>query len=158
MLKNLKNLPKVSCFDILSQITPSISLKFKTKLYDDDDDIKSSNNVMEIKNGKVLRGNLEKGSLGDGTKGILQRVCNDFGNRSAANYIDNLQNIITEFMKTNGYSVGISDLIANKKRNRYNLTKLMKKNKRLKHLFNRLIWVYLKIIQLKQIVKNLKIK
>ena len=116
-VKELEKLTKVSCFDILSQITPSISLKFKTKLYDDDDDIKSSNNVMEIKNGKVLRGNLEKGSLGDGTKGILQRVCNDFGNRSAANYIDNLQNIITEFMKTNGYSVGISDLIANKKTN-----------------------------------------
>ena len=28
-------------------------------------------------------------------------------------YIDNLQNIVTEFMKSNAYSVGISDLIAN---------------------------------------------
>ena len=32
--------------------------------------------------------------------------------RASADFIDNLQNIITEYMKYNAYSVGISDLIA----------------------------------------------
>ena len=65
---------------------------------------------MEIKNGEVLRGHVDKGILGDGTKGILHRDCNDYGNIAAAKYVDGLQNIVTEFMKTNAYSVGISDL------------------------------------------------
>ena len=32
---------------------------------------------------------------------------------AASNFIDDLQNIVTEYMKTSAYSVGISDLIAN---------------------------------------------
>ena len=32
----------------------------------------------------------------------------------SADFIDNIQNIITEYMKTSAYSVGISDLIADK--------------------------------------------
>ena len=36
---------------------------------------------------------------------------------ASADFIDNLQNIITEYMKTSAYSVGISDLIANKETN-----------------------------------------
>ena len=34
---------------------------------------------------------------------------------ASANFIDNLQNIVTEYMKYNSYSVGISDLIADDK-------------------------------------------
>ena len=64
-----------------------------------------------MNNGEVIRGNIDKGILGDGTKGILHRVCNDYGNIEAAKYVDGLQNIVTEFMKTNAYSVGISDLL-----------------------------------------------
>jgi DNA-directed RNA polymerase beta' subunit len=56
---------------------------------------------------------MDKDVLGAGTKGLLQRVCNDFGNLAASNFIDDLQNIITEYMKTSAYSVGISDLISN---------------------------------------------
>ena len=104
----------VSPFNILTQITPPISLKYKNKQFADGEDFKSSNNVLEIKNGEVIRGHIDKGILGDGTKGILHRVCNDYGNIAAAKYVDGLQNIVTEFMKTNAYSVGISDLIANR--------------------------------------------
>ena len=78
---------------------------------------KTSNNVLEITNGKYVRGQLEKGVLGDGSKGLIHRICNDFSNIESANFIDNLQNIVTEYMKTSAYSVGISDLIANEKTN-----------------------------------------
>ena len=72
----------VTPFSILSHITPNISLKYKTKLLDDKEDVSTSNHVLEIKNGEVIRGQLEKGILGDGTKGILHRVCNDHGNNA----------------------------------------------------------------------------
>ena len=114
---NFSTKETISNFEILTQIMPLFSLKYKTKRFDDNDDFATSNNVLEIKDGKYIRGNMEKGVLGDGSKGLLQRIYNDFSPLNSANFVDNLQNIVTEFMKYNGYSVGISDLIANAETN-----------------------------------------
>ena len=103
---------KITNFDILSQILSPITLKYKTSLFDDDPD---PNNVMEIRNGKYIRGQMEKSTLGSTTKGIIHRICNDFGNMQASLFIDDLQNVVTEYMKTSSFSVGISDLIADRK-------------------------------------------
>ena len=111
----LKDKKEFSSFEILSQIMPPLTLKYKTKLFEDSDDFGTSNNVLEIRNGKYIRGQIEKSTLGSTTKGIIHRVCNDFGNMQAADFIDNLQNVITEYMKSSSFSVGISDLISNKK-------------------------------------------
>jgi DNA-directed RNA polymerase II subunit RPB1 len=107
----------ITCFDILTQILPPFTMKYKTKRFGDKDDFKTSNNVLEIINGTYVRGQLEKGVLGDGTNGLIHRICNDFGNVAALDFVDNLQNIVTEYMKLSGYSVGVSDLIANKTTN-----------------------------------------
>jgi len=116
---DVDKLPKkhISNFNILSQILPPFTLRYKTKRFGDKEDYKTSNNVLEIVNGKYVRGQLEKGVLGDGTNGLIHRICNDYGNREAIDFVDNLQNIVTEYMKTSGYSVGVSDLIANKATN-----------------------------------------
>jgi len=116
---DVDNLPSnnISNFNILSQILPSFTLKYKTKRYNDGEDYKTSNNVLEINNGKYIRGQLEKGVLGDGTNGLIHRICNSYGNKKSIEFVDDLQNIITEYMKTSGYSVGVSDLIANKQTN-----------------------------------------
>jgi DNA-directed RNA polymerase II subunit RPB1 len=113
---DVDKLPKkdISCFNILSQILPPFTLRYKTKRFGDKEDYKTSNNVLEIVNGKYVRGQLEKGVLGDGTNGLIHRICNDYGNRASIDFVDNLQNIVTEYMKKSGYSVGVSDLIANK--------------------------------------------
>ena len=105
----------ISNFEILSQILAPITLKLKTKLFDEEEDYATSNNVLEIRNGKYIRGQLEKSCLGASTMGIIHRICNDFGNMQSSNFIDDLQNIITEYMKTSCFSVGISDLIADTK-------------------------------------------
>ena len=105
----------ITNFDILTQILPSLTMKYKTKLYDEDEDYETSNNILEIRNGKYIRGQMEKSVLGSTTKGILHRICNDFGNMQNSHFVDDLQNIITEYMKTSSFSVGISDLIADKK-------------------------------------------
>ena len=99
---------KITSFDVLSQILPKISLHYKI-----DEDDNDANKTLEISNGEFVRGHLEKGCLGATTRGILHRICNDFGNRTCSDFIDNFQNIITEYMKTTSYSVGISDLISN---------------------------------------------
>lgn len=116
---DVDKLPKnnISSFNILSQVLPPFTLKYKTKRFGDKDDYKTSNNVLDITNGVYSRGQLEKGVLGDGTNGLIHRICNDFGNKEAVNFVDNLQNIVTEYMKMSGYSVGVSDLIANKATN-----------------------------------------
>lgn len=107
----------ISSFDLLSQIMPPLSLYYKTKLFLDSDAMDTSNRVLEIKNGQYLRGHMEKSVLGGGSKGLLHRICNDFGNFAASDFIDDLQNIITEYMSSSAYSVGISDLISNEKTN-----------------------------------------
>ena len=114
-MKELRNKPRISNFDILSQITPPISLKYKNKLFEDNEDPAISNNVLEIYNGKYIRGRADKGVFMSGTKGILNRICNDFGNMACSNYIDDLQQIINEYMKTSAFSVGVSDLVSDKK-------------------------------------------
>ena len=105
----------ISNFDILSQIMPPLTMQYKTKLYGDAEDYGTSNNVLEIRNGKYVRGQMEKSVLASTTKGIIHRIYNDFGNLASTDFIDNLQNVITEYMKSSAFSVGISDLIANKK-------------------------------------------
>ena len=105
-------LTDITSFQILSQILPPMTLKYKTNRFNDKDDFKTSNSVLEIVNGEYLRGQMEKGVLGNGSNGMIHRICNDFGNKEAMRFIDNLQNIVTEYMKTSAYSVGISDLIS----------------------------------------------
>ena len=109
LLKNTTN-----SFDVLSQIVPPLTSKQKTNLFSDKDDPATSNGIVEIKHGHYVRGQLEKGIIGSTTKGLLHRIVNDYTNETCVRFIDNLQNVITEYMKTCSFSVGISDLIANK--------------------------------------------
>lgn len=117
LLKEAEKDGGITNFDILTQIMPPLSMKYKTKAFKDDDDAKTSNAVIEIRNGQYIRGQMDKSVLGAGTKGLLQRVCNDFGNMASAKFIDDLQNVVTEYMKSSAFSVGISDLISDQKTN-----------------------------------------
>lgn len=101
--KLAENKDHLTSFDVLSQILPDMTLKYK-----------KDDNVMEIRNGKYVSGQLEKSMLGASTKGIIHRIYNDYGPFAATNFIDDLQQVVTEYMKTSSFSVGISDLIANK--------------------------------------------
>ena len=84
--------------------------------------------LLEIINGKYIRGQLEKGVFGDTSKGLLQRVCNDFTNMESKKFIDNIQNIVTEYMKSDSFSVGVSDLIADNETNKKDNIIISKKN------------------------------
>lgn len=118
---------KISSFEILSQIMPPLSIQYKTDRFDQ---------VIEIKNGKYIRGQLDKSILGARTKGLIQRTCNDFGNMTASDFIDDLQNIVTEYMKSSAYSVGISDLISDNKTNQSIIQVITDKKKDVKKLID----------------------
>lgn len=107
---------EVSNFELISQIMPPLTLKYKTKLWDADkkEDPAVSNNILEIYNGRYIRGQIDKSVMGGGSKGIIHRICNDYGKQAAADFIDNMQNIVTEYMKVSSYSVGVSDLMSNR--------------------------------------------
>lgn len=128
----------IDSFQILSQIMPPLSLNYKTKRFGDKEDPKTSNNILDIKNGNYIKGQMEKGVLGDTTKGLIQRIYNDFGYTAVADFIDNLQNIITEYMKTSSYSVGISDLIADTKTNDAIATAINSKKMDVKNLIDQI--------------------
>ena len=90
----------ITNFDILSQILPPLSLNQG-----------KDPRKVEIINGKIIKGQLDKSALADGKAGIIHRICNDFGNMAAVSFIDDLQNIVTDYMKISAYSVGVSDLL-----------------------------------------------
>ena len=137
LLENIKEKGGITNFDIMSQIMPPLSMKYKTKAFKEDkDDPKTSNGVLEIKNGKYIRGQMDKSVLGAGTKGLLQRVCNDFGNMASAKFVDDLQNVVTEYMKSAGFSVGISDLISDQKTNDEIIQVITKKKTDVKNLID----------------------
>jgi DNA-directed RNA polymerase II subunit RPB1 len=127
---------EITSFDILSQIMPPITMKYKTKLFGDEEEYSKSNNVLEIVAGKYVRGQMEKGVLGGGGKGLLQRVCNYYGNMASADFVDDLQNVVTEYMKTSAFSVGISDLIADKETNEKIAQTITNKKKDVKNLID----------------------
>jgi DNA-directed RNA polymerase II subunit RPB1 len=129
----------VTNFDVLSQILPPLTLKYKKRQFGEknpNEDYATSNNVVEIRNGRMMRGQIDKSVLGGGGVGLIQRVCNDFGNCAASDFIDGLQNIITEYMKSHAYSVGISDLIANKTTNTQIVDVITKKKTEVKNLID----------------------
>jgi DNA-directed RNA polymerase II subunit RPB1 len=127
---------RITSFQILSQIMPAFTMKYKTKGFGENDDFATSPGVLEIVDGKYLRGQLDKDVLGGGSNGLITRTCNDFGNMAASDFIDNLQNIVTEYMKGSAYSVGISDLIANRSTNELITQSITAKKKEVKNLID----------------------
>jgi DNA-directed RNA polymerase beta' subunit len=139
LLETIEKNGSLSNFDILSQIMPPLSMKYKTNAFKEDkDDKATSNAIIEIRNGNYIRGQMDKSVLGSRTKGLLQRVCNDFGNMASAKFIDDLQNVITEYMKSSAFSVGISDLISDKKTNDDIVKVITKKKTDVKNLIDQI--------------------
>jgi len=136
-ISSIKKNKEITNFEILSQILPPITMKFGNKWFSDSgEDMNTSNHVIEISNGKYIRGQMEKNVFGGGGNGLLQRICNYYGNMASADFVDNLQNIVTEYMKTSSYSVGISDLIANKETNEQIAETITNKKKEVKNLID----------------------
>ncbi len=135
---------KITNFELLSEIIPPMSTKFKNKQFDVDDDKKTSNNIVEIVNGVYKRGQMDKGVLGGGSKGLIQSIFNDFSHRSSSDFIDNLQFLVNDYMKVSSYSVGVSDLIADGNTNT-KITDVMSSKK--KEVYNLIDQLHLSVFE-----------
>jgi len=97
---------------VLSELLSHINVEMGNKLFDSDKDSKESDNYV-----KIVEGNIEQGVI-DGdiymkpSKGIIHVTYNDYGPKDTIALLDALQNTIENFLVLNGFSVGISDLIA----------------------------------------------
>jgi len=123
---------EITSFELLSEILPPLSAKFSNGQPVTED----GNNVINIVAGKFLKGQIDKSVLGSGTKGIIQTIFNDFGFDAATRFINNLQDVVTDYMKSSSYSVGISDLIANKETNDKIAETILQKKKAVINLIN----------------------
>lgn len=71
-----------------------------------------SEDKMRIVDGILKTGIMDKSILGTKENGLIHVIVNDLGTKSAQLFLDDCQRLITNFMLKSGYSVGISDLIA----------------------------------------------
>ena len=98
-LESFKRMDKpVSGKDIISTAFPLINFKAGS---------------VEVKDGRVVSGRLNKGAFSKASKGIIHNIFNDFGHERAGEFINSVQNVVTKFNLFSGFSTGPSDLIAN---------------------------------------------
>ena len=70
-------------------------------------------NEVDIKNGVVNKGTFTKKLLGGGGGGLIHITARQYNNNTAGKFLDDVQNLITNFMLISGFSVGVGDLVAN---------------------------------------------
>jgi len=100
---------------ILSLIIPdTVNLSMKNKSFDERNKTTIKENTIKIVNGILEEGVLDKDVFTKTSKGLIHTIFNDLGKVAAKNLLDNLQRIVTQFLLIDGFSVGISDMIANK--------------------------------------------
>jgi len=98
---------------ILSQLLPPINLEMGNSFMKDakTSDEKRDNFVV-IKEGKITQGIMDKDIFSKPSKGIVHTIFKDYGSTQTVNFIDAMQNTVEQFLVYNGFSVGISDLVA----------------------------------------------
>jgi DNA-directed RNA polymerase beta' subunit len=87
---------------VLSQLLPPINMEM----------MNSSKKKVIIHEGEVKEGQFDKSVFSKASKGIIHMTFNDYGSKQTVDFIDAMQNTIEQSLVYNGFSVGISDLIA----------------------------------------------
>lgn len=128
--------PQFTGAQVVSQLFSAINLEMKNKMWDDKTDDprkvkrddfasdaeyqtalatateRNKRNLVKIKQGVLEQGMLDKDTFGKGSRGIVHLIYNYFGRDAAVNLLDALQNTVSMYLVMRGFSVGISDLIA----------------------------------------------
>lgn len=127
---------EITSFNLLSLILPPISIHTKNSGFKDDYDKETTNTIVDIVNGEYKRGQIDKDILASASKGLIHRICNDYGNSMAADFIDNIQYIVNEYMKVTSFSVGVSDLMVNDTTSTSITSKISETNESVKDLID----------------------
>jgi DNA-directed RNA polymerase II subunit RPB1 len=100
--------------DIMTSVLPPINMHMGNDNYDDEDK-NSQLNFVKIDGGIVKQGIFDKGIFGKVSRGLIHSIHNDFGAIKARDFIDNVQTIIVKYLLYTGFSVGICDIMPDKK-------------------------------------------
>ena len=105
-----RNIPLWSGRQIFSMIIPPVNLKKKNSSasFDDKDNIE---NLVNIEQGIVRSGVFDKSILGQSEQSLIHIIFNEFGQQRTQQFLDDIQNIVTNWVIKSGFSVGIADLI-----------------------------------------------
>ena len=115
-----KNIKYYTGKQVFTFILPeNLNLEMENGLCEDNKDKK---NYVKIIEGMLTQGGLDKGLFTKTSKGLIHTIFNDHGEMRAKDFIDDLQKIVSYLLLIEGFSIGISDMIAddntNKKINR----------------------------------------
>jgi len=106
---------------IISQLLPPINLDMPN----------GGKKKVVIREGDVLEGQFDKGIFSKASKGIIHMTYNDYGSKDTVQFIDSLQNTVAQFLIYDGFSVGISDLIADSATKKEMNAKIQEKKKQI---------------------------
>ena len=97
---------------LLSTLLPPVNLEMRNISFDEskgDKPVVGCANFVMIHNGIIKQGILDKDVF---SKALIHVIYNDFGHEVTVDFLDSLQRMMANFLMNSGFSVGISDLIA----------------------------------------------
>ena len=109
----LNGAPRWSGQQVLSSLFPPMNTDLKNKYYDDDP---NDDNMVKIRDGRIqASGIVDDDVLNKTGVGVVHTTYNDFGAFAAVNLLDSVQSTIEAYLVMSGFSVGLSDLVADEK-------------------------------------------
>jgi DNA-directed RNA polymerase II subunit RPB1 len=98
---------------VLSMLFPPMNTDLKNKYYDDD---QNPDNMVKIRDGMIQnKGIVDDDVLNKTGVGVVHTTYNDFGAFAAVDLLDSVQSTIEAYLIMSGFSVGLSDLVADDK-------------------------------------------
>jgi len=120
---------------VLGALMPPINLEMSNKSFDKDKgDTSDSINYVKIVQGDITQGVVDGDIYMKPSKGIIHVAYNDHGPKETVDLLDSLQNTVENFLVLNGFSVGISDLIADEETNNTIREKIQERKKQVEQV------------------------
>jgi len=119
---------------VLGALLPPINIELGNKSYDSEKDGQESNNFVKITQGDIEQGVVDGDIYMKPSKGIVHVTYNDYGPKDTVDLLDSLQNTVESFLVLNGFSVGISDLIADEETKKQIDAKIQERKKQVEQV------------------------
>ena len=103
---------KYSGQQVLSQLLPPLNIEMGNAGYDKESDSKDSHKYVKIVQGQIQQGQIDSDIYMKPGKGIVHVTYNDYGPAETTMLLDSVQRVVEDFLVLDGFSVGISDLVA----------------------------------------------
>ena len=99
---------------IFSLILPKVNLTSTTANHDDKfkENLNLIDSFVQIINGELVEGIICKKTVGTTSGGLVHVIWNEFGPETTLWFLTNCQRVVNNWLLLNGFTVGVSDIIA----------------------------------------------